>query len=282
MLFGMSLRPLDFTWLTLGPLILAVMTLLWALQLKSKNATSVDLAWSGGLGITTLILAGVAEGSSQRRILISAMVAFWAVRLSLLLFRRVRAGEEDRRYAALRKQWKPSHFLFFYWGQGALVWLLPVVHLGSLEGIGVFPSFWDLFFSAVWALSLWGESVADHQLEVFKKSASRNSICRVGWWSVSRHPNYFFESLQWVSWGAIAASAGMASDRPWLSLALAVAAPGVVILSIFRVTGIPATEEHMLSTRGDAYRKLMREVPTIFPNPVAVFKMFFAKTKARG
>ncbi|MBL7716691.1 MAG: DUF1295 domain-containing protein [Bdellovibrionales bacterium] len=262
----MVLRPVDFTWLILGPLIFSAMTLLWARQLKTKNATSVDLAWSVGTGLTTWILVLVSEGVMDRRTWIAMIVTAWSVRLALLLFRRVRSGVEDGRYQDLRRNWKPKNFLFFYWGQGALIWFLPLVHLGSLEGIQSFPSAWDLIFIALWLFGFVGEWMADHQLEVFRReNRGAKEICRVGWWNRCRHPNYFFESLQWISWGMISLFAGLSSDRPVLAAALAILCPTLVVLSIFRVTGIPATEEHMLETRGDAYRDYMKEVPAFFP-----------------
>ena len=61
-------------------------------------------------------------------------------------------------------------------------------------------------FRAAWAVAeaAGGEAVADRQLARFKADpANKGRTCRVGLWSVSRHPNYFFEWLHWVAWAVI-------------------------------------------------------------------------------
>ena len=54
--------------------------------------------------------------------------------------------------------------------------------------------------AALWLLAISGEALADAQLARFKRDPSnKGKVCNVGLWHYSRHPNYFFEWLIWVS-----------------------------------------------------------------------------------
>jgi len=41
----------------------------------------------------------------------------------------------------------------------------------------------------------------------------------------------------------------------------------VVLFLLLRVTGVPATEEQALRTKGEAYREYQRQVSVFFPRP---------------
>jgi steroid 5-alpha reductase family enzyme len=48
---------------------------------------------------------------------------------------------------------------------------------------------------------------------------------------------------------------------------LAVVAPAIILFSIFRVTGIPPTENNALRSKGDAYRAYQARVSRFVPLP---------------
>lgn len=105
--------------------------------------------------------------------------------------------------------------------------------------------------AALWLLALSGEALADAQLAAFKKNpANKGQVCAVGLWRYSRHPNYFFEWLVWVSFFVFA----LASPCGWL----AIVGPASILYLLLRVTGIPMTEEQSLRSRGDAYRRYQK------------------------
>ncbi len=57
----------------------------------------------------------------------------------------------------------------------------------------------------VWFVSFLLENIADYQLDQFLKQPSgKPGVCRKGLWKYSRHPNYFFEFLIWVSYSIFA------------------------------------------------------------------------------
>ena len=97
-----------------------------------------------------------------------------------------------------------------------------------------------------------------YQLQGFKKDpANRGKTCRAGLWSYSRHPNYFFEWLIWVSFFIFAS----ASPYGWISIVC----PVLIFYFLFKVSGIPATEAQALRTKGDDYRDYQRTTSAFFP-----------------
>ena len=105
-----------------------------------------------------------------------------------------------------------------------------------------------------------GEAVADHQLAKFRQDpANRGQTCRVGLWAWSRHPNYFFEWMHWFAYLVLA----LGSARWWLALS----GPVLMLLFLYRVSGIPWTEAQSLRSRGEDYRRYQREVSAFGPLP---------------
>jgi steroid 5-alpha reductase family enzyme len=75
--------------------------------------------------------------------------------------------------------------------------------------------------------------------------------------SASRHPNYFFEWLIWIAVALIA----LPAPYGWLGIV----APALMLLFLFRVTGIPATEAQALRSRGEDYRRYQHETSVFVP-----------------
>jgi len=253
----------------IGAAILVVMMFaLWLLHLRLRNAGYVDIGWAYGLGILAVFYAWTApmwtvSGSPIRRWTLAAMVVIWSVRLGTHLLLRIVGHPEEGRYVQLRKQWgksAPWKFLPFFEAQAildvllSLPFLLVVVDPAS-EALGL----WQFIGIAIWLIAVAGEAVADAQLASFKKTAKPGQVCRTGLWNYSRHPNYFFEWLVWTGWAIFAVTA------PWGWLAFL--SPALMLLFLFRVTGIPATEAQSLSSKGDAYRAYQRTTSAFFPWP---------------
>ncbi len=240
----------------------AVMAGLWLVQLRSRDASVVDVAWALGTGaIATALVLGVGEGDDFRRGLIAIMALAWSLRLGVFLWRRIRAGGvEEGRYRYLREAFGEragiGFFLFFQiqalW---ALMFALPMWAASEasrpLDG-------WDALGLALWLVALAGESIADSQLARFRSDPSKRAgVCDSGLWGRCRHPNYFFE---WLGWWAFALL-GLGSPWWWITLV------GVALMYIFinHITGIPYTERQARRSRGDAYRRYQARVPAFFP-----------------
>lgn len=236
------------------------LAVLWVRQLYTQDATSVDVAWSAGL----LFLAGFypwfVEGDLGRRALVATLGGLWAGRLAWFLFtNRVRGHtEEDGRYQAMRAYLgsrAPVGFFAFYQFQAAVAVLFSVPMLAAMQGgpLGVTA----MLGVGVWVAAVGGESIADAQLARFRADpANRGQVCREGLWRYSRHPNYFFE---WVHWWAYVLIGGGAA-LTWVG-------PVAMIVFLFRVTGIPYTEQQALRSRGDAYREYQRTTSVFVPWP---------------
>lgn len=226
----------------------AEMVGLWVIQVRTRDASHVDVGWAVGIAGVAVGYALLADGDMTHRVLAAVLATVWGVRLGLyLLVDRVLGKEEDGRYRALRGKWgtraNRNFFLFFQF-QAVFVVLFsvpfllisldPDTGLGALEWVG----------TAVWAVGNCGAITADRQLARWRSNpVNRGHTARAGLWSWSRHPNYFFE---WIAWCGVAA---VATAAPWGWIAWIV--PAVLLFLLFRVTGIPATEAQALRSRAD-------------------------------
>jgi len=241
-----------------GWAVLAIlMALLWLRQLQTRNATSVDAAWSGGMGVLAVWYALLSDGDPARRLLTGGLALIWAVRLAWhLIADRVIGRPEDGRYRAMREHWGPRApflFFFFYQGQAIVATLFSVPILAAMRGEPL--DGWAIAGVLVWVVAVSGETIADRQLALFRgEPANRGKTCRTGLWRVSRHPNYFFEWTHWFTYVLI----GHGAWLTWLG-------PALMLLFLFRLTGIPFTEQQSLRSRGDDYRAYQRETSVFFP-----------------
>jgi steroid 5-alpha reductase family enzyme len=245
-----------------GLAVVGLMFVLWLIHFPMKNAAIVDGGWAGGLALIAILYAAMGDGFEARRILIGAMGAIWGLRLSLyLLFTRVFGHPEEGRYVELRRKWKTNigfKFLVFFEFQAILCVLLstpfyfparnPEPQLAALE----------IAAAVLWLLAFAGESLSDFQLHQFKQNpVNKGKTCRAGLWNYSRHPNYFFEWLIWVAYALFA----LASPHGYRAMT----APLTMLYFLFRVTGIPATEQQALRTKGDDYRDYQRTTSAFVP-----------------
>lgn len=235
----------------------------WVLARWLDNAGVVDIFWSYGFIPVVLVCAVAGGGDPVRNMMLAFMVSVWAGRLGTYLLVRVARHhpEEDGRYAALRAQFPHRTWLMFFGffeAQAVLIAVLSVpfvlVFVNAGGGAGVF----EWAGAGLWVLAMAGEAVADVQLNRFRSDPSnRGRTCRLGLWRYSRHPNYFCEWLVWVAYFVFA----LGSPGGWI----AVYAPALMYLFLTRVTGIKATEEHAVRSRGEDYRDYQRTTNAFFP-----------------
>lgn len=243
--------------------VFVLFTFTWILSRQLNNFSFVDITWSYGLAFLAPLYAMMGNGLLERRLLAAAIAMVWSLRLGTYLLMRIRRHHphEDVRYAVLREKWKAQlawKFFGFFQAQAALILVLsvpillacvnPAPQLLTLEILGVI----------VWFVGISGETVADAQMNAFKRGAvGRGQVCQVGLWRYSRHPNYFFEAVVWIGFWLFACG----SPWGWTTLY----APALVLYFLLRVTGIPLTEECAVKSKGEAYRDYQRSTSAFVP-----------------
>ena len=117
---------------------------------------------------------------------------------------------------------------------------------------------WELLGIVVWVVGVGGESLADYQLNRFRRNPENNGkVCREGLWRYSRHPNYFFDVVYWCAY--VVMSIGVPDW--WLTLI----GPVVMSGALLKVTGIPLAEAQAIASRGEAYREYQRTTSVFIP-----------------
>ncbi len=255
------IRLLLLAWLLSGGLQLV----LWLISLRTRNAAIVDIGWTAAFAGAMALFAALAHTPPALFAPMAITVALWSLRLCThLIARGAATGPEEGRYRDLRQRWSPHanrSFFIFFQAQAALTAFLclslvipfvyaPYPSLAPLRWIG----------TAVSLLGIAGETLADLQLERFRRAnAGTGRVCDVGLWRNSRHPNYFFEWLFWVGHALHC----LTFPCGWLALS----GQALIFGSIWKVTGIPATEAQALRSRGEAYRRYQATTSAFFPWP---------------
>lgn len=251
--------------------LIAAMSLAWVIQRATANAGWVDVVWTfatGGAGVAYALVPTEGYEPGLRSLLTALLVAIWSLRLGLHLALRTAAAEhEDARYAGFRRDWgsrfEPMLFGFLMIQALAAMGLTlsvlvaarnPAPALSPLDGLG----------AALLAIAIGGEAIADAQLARFKADPkNRGRICEIGLWAWSRHPNYFFEWLGWLAYPILAYDPE--GGWPWGWLALT--GPAFMFYLLRFASGVPATEEAMAASRGEAFERYRARVSAFFPRP---------------
>ncbi len=244
-------------------LLIILFSLAWCWARYSNNYSLVDAFWSAGIGMIALVfLLGAGEWNFKKSV-IALLIATWSFRLSWHLGYRIIKNhpEEDRRYQQLRNAWKKNEKLFsflFFQAQALSVLLLAFPFLLIGIDLNAKWNFLEIVGCGLFTIAILGEGLADKQLADFKKKKPNDSsVCQEGLWKHSRHPNYFFESLIWISFYFIAAG----SPYGWMSFY----APATIIFLLLKVTGIPPAEASSLRSKGEAYRQYQKNTNVLIP-----------------
>ncbi len=255
--------------LGVGAGLCGIMALAWAVQRHLRNAGWVDVFWSFGTGIAGAIAALVPlQGTwpSFRATAVGGLALLWGCRLGVYLARRTATGHrEDVRYARFRQEWGEHFQPLLFWFlmiQAAVATLLALCVMLAAHNPAPAFRLADLAGIAVLIAAVLGEGLADRQMQQFRVNpANRGKVCDSGLWSLSRHPNYFFECLAWCAYPFFA----IGPHYPWGYAALL--GPAAMIWLLTKVSGIPPLEREMVAERGDAYRRYQEKVSAFLPLP---------------
>ena len=249
----------DLGWPALAMAVLAVV--MWLLSVKLRDVSIVDSAWSIFFLLFALVFAWRQGDRSVATFAMLALVAAWALRLSLYITWRNHGHGEDRRYQAIRARNEPnfafkSLYLVFLL-QAVLAFVIAMPLLPALNGAQP-ANLVTWVGCAVAASGLLFETIADAQMARFKADpASAGQVMDRGAWRYTRHPNYFGESVFW--WGVWIASASQGGA--WTAFS-----PLLMTFLLLRVSGVPLLEAD-LKQRRPAYAEYLRTTSSFVPWP---------------
>lgn len=226
-----------------------------------NNNSIVDSFWGPGFLVVALFTFLQSDDRGMRAIVITALVAIWAIRLFTHITIRNWNKPEDYRYVAMRERWgdqfpRVKAYFKVYMLQGVLLFLiaLPIIFANSSEvqSLGI-PAILGII---LWVVGFFFEAVGDRQLKDFKsKPENKGKIMTEGLWSYTRHPNYFGEAVQW--WG-IFLIAITSLAQIWL-----IESPLIITLLLLFVSGVPLLEKKY-KDRAD-FQAYARRTPKFFP-----------------
>jgi len=233
----------------------------WVVAYRFQKTSIVDIFWSLFIFSAALfyfISYGQFYFASYAYL---ALAGLWAFRLALHIGIRARGHGEDPRYKALRVKWgaeEKKKMLIFYFQQGAAAWVFSfpflVLFLSEKHPWGA----WQVVGFLVWLCAFFGEALSDYQLYQFKQNKlNQGRVCRVGFWNYSRHPNYFFEWLNWVAFAFFA----LPQTGGWIALVC----PVLMYYFLNKVSGVPLSEQQAVKTRSVEYAEYQRVTPAFFP-----------------
>lgn len=178
------------------------------LALYKKDFSIIDITW----GISFLVIYLTALQSFQgevslRQLMVGVLVAIWSIRLSgYILYRAIKKGKEDYRYAAWRAEWgskaNQTAYVRVYMLQLILSLFIasPLILLFHFSEKTPFGTSLDFVGLSLWLIGFLFEAIGDYQKNKFKKTKENaEKFCNIGLWNYTRHPNYFGEALLW--WG---------------------------------------------------------------------------------
>jgi steroid 5-alpha reductase family enzyme len=247
----------------------------------------VDIGWPWGLTVIGIVTWLFSSGDPIRVAIVSIAYIFAGGRMGIGAIQLLRLGHlntELPRYEFQKRRWAKA---------GKTKTVLAMQIEAILQGLAnaaflAFPAFiiaanpsaeisiFEILGIIIWLSSFVMESLADKQklsfLRSMKSSGKKNTVCNVGLWKYSRHPNYFAE---WMVWNALV----IAAIPSWLALyssehivVFALLGVGLLLVSRFmyttlvRYTGAVPAEFYSVQKRPE-YKAYQQTTNMFFPGP---------------
>lgn len=239
----------------------------WALSVATREHSWVDRAWSVLPPLYVTVFAWARGFGDARLDLMAALTIAWGARLTFNFARKggYQRGGEDYRWAVLQKRltgWRWHAFnLGFIAGYQNFILFLLALPAWAVWSAGPSPlGVMDLVLSAAFLGALALETVADQQQWAFHQEKRQGrggpGFLATGLFGWSRHPNFFFEQLQWwvLALFPLAAGAG-ALGLWWL---------GPVLLTLLFIGSTRFTES-ISASKYPAYAQYQARVSALVP-----------------
>jgi steroid 5-alpha reductase family enzyme len=217
---------------------------------------------------------------SLRARLAAIVIVAWSTRLGFFLFRRALTYPDARLRAYVHSPlWLAV--LFGFQSAWVLASSLPVMALQVSEGI-VDIGLLDGAAFVVCVMSFVLAAVADEQKRQFRRRGSVGGFISTGLWSLSRHPNYFFQIVAAWSLSAFCLPELVASFGPYSGILFA-AGPAFESWLILRISGVPVLERLGNDRWGDdaRYKRYKRVTPVLVPSLAALLGAVSEKKTAK-
>jgi steroid 5-alpha reductase family enzyme len=245
--------------------LLALLAVLWAISVRIKNASIIDIFWGPACAFGAVATYFRADGAAPRDLVLTALVCLWAARLALYLSQRNLGQGEDYRYQAMRRK-QASNAAFARWSltrvfglQGLIAWFVSLpVQIGQIGGDRSLGAL-GILGVAVYFFGLGFEAIGDAQLRGFKADpANKDRLMMSGLWAWTRHPNYFGDAAVWTGLTLIALEAPLG----WL----AVLSPALMAHFLINVSG-KALLERGMEKKYPEYAAYRQSTSGFFPLP---------------
>lgn len=232
----------------------------WYYCFSRKLFAWIDFFWSSSF-IVIIFINQVYNYKTSGQInfrIIELLYVIWSLRLSSHLYYRIKRSGEDKRYIELIKKWKiwyGLNFFILFQIESLLAVILSIPLFLTYTDHSPLTTYISVF---IFILAISGETLADKQLSDFIKDKDKKSkVCNKGLWRYSRHPNYFFEWLIWVSYAVYSLN----SSYWWPGII-----PSLIMFHMLtKVTGIPYAEQSSLLSKKEEYMKYQKQTNAFFP-----------------
>lgn len=217
-----------------------------------RNSSVYDAYWSLTPMVMSVWLFAIYGAFSAWHIIFLVVFNIWSLRLTInwiTVF--TDFSYEDWRYRKFRDENPP--FLWFiinFFG----IHMVPtlVVFAGMLPLFEIVLRELNALAVPGMIIILWGVSLeffADRNMHKFLRETKEQTVCRVGLWNYSRHPNYLGEISVWL--GVFVAMIPFAVERWYYGIGV------IAVTVLFNVVSIPLMEKRQLARRPDyaEYRK---------------------------
>lgn len=251
------------------------MTVAWILGIILKNGSMVDFAWPSGFFLMAIKFYIQGRGNNTRKLMIFIPYVVAGLRFMYgWTFKRKHYKYEDSRWNLWREKWKKGeglftikniqvNFFFFYHTQSlsnVFFMSLPLILISNNKDESI--HLLEIVGLLLWIFGFIIENIADLQLSKFKRNKeNKKNVMKSGLWKYSRHPNYFFEFILWISYSIMTIPS---ITEIWQYLILATL-PIVAYIFLVHFTGVPMCEKQSIKNRGILYEYYQSETNMFFP-----------------
>lgn len=240
----------------LGTINLVYFIALFLFAKSQQKFSWMDVNWGMIITLDTWVLFGyffyIFSAVSPQGITVVILTTLWGVRLSYHLWKRNANKGEDPRYQTMKDRIHPplkalKEFSFLFLPQAFLAMTMAITAWSTfvLNAYDMSLTPFLVIGITLWIIGFWMQITADEQLKAFTSlPENKGKLFTQGLWSLSRHPNYFGESMMWWGIGVL----GFQGLFPWNGLLFI--SPLIITGLLLFVSGVPLSEKSMAKKPG--------------------------------